>query len=544
MIQQHKIRASFLFLFFVFCYVLVLLRLMYIQLIQHSFFTDLGQKQYNVVLTMCPERAPIVDRTGKNYLAINNDAVATFILPRQIKNREQLNNFLKNHFPHAFQRLAQHPQAHFLYVQRKITPEQKKLIIDNNIIDIYFLNEPSRFYPCTAAAPLIGLTDIDNKGLFGIELQFDQQLSGASTQVTLEKDARSGLYYFTKETTKEGVCAQPLTLTIDSELQFLTYEELTRTVKEYNAKQASAVIVNPDNGEILAMAVFPTFDPHNFDANDLSLTKNTIITEAYELGSVFKICTAIAALEEEVVTLDELIDCKDTKTTYIEGRKINTVIPAGIIPFKEVIAKSNNIGIAQVAQRLGPRLYDHYTTLGFGQKVDIPFPGQNKGFINPPWQWSKQSLFSLSYGYEVTANVLQMARAMCIIASGGYWVDLQLLMHYKAPLKKSKLYSDETMDAIQDILEQTTASGTAQKARIQGYRVMCKTGTANLLENGVYNPDKNIFTCAGIIQKGNYKRVIVVFIKEPAQKDLYASVVAAPLFEQIAEKVLIKDRII
>lgn len=542
MIQQSKSRTSIVFLFFAACYAIVIANLIYLQLIQHSFFTQLGQKQYHVNITSYPPRGLILDRNGK-FLAINKDSLAAFILPKQLDDKKQLESFLAKHFPAARERLRTHSQAHFLFVQRRLTPEQIKLIENSNVTDIKFLNEPNRYYPAPAAASLIGLTDIDNHGLFGLELQFDKELAGTASTVSLEKDARSGHFYFNKETTNSGQSSKPLITTIDSDLQFLAQDALQQTVDKYNAKEGAALIINPQTGEILAMTNTPSFDPNNFNETNLALTKNTCVTECYELGSVFKICAALAAIDEKVVTPEELIDCKNTKTTYIDGRKINTVIPSGIISFEDVIAQSNNIGIAQVAQRVGPKLYDHYAKLGFGKKSGIPFPGENKGFINPPKNWSKQSIISLSYGYEVSANLLQLARTFSIIANGGYWVD-PLLIKDTSTGKKQKIYSDETITTIQNFLEKTTASGTAKKAHIKGYRIMCKTGTAELLDHGHYNRDRNIFTCAGIVEKGNYQRVIVVFIKEVAQKDLYASGVAAPLFEQIAEKVLIKDRII
>lgn len=541
MIQLSKSKTSIIFLFLAGCYLLVIANLIYLQIIQHTFFTQLGQKQYHVNITSYPPRGLILDRNGK-FLAINKDSLAAFMLPKQLEDRKQLESFLAKHFPIARERLKTHGNAHFLYVQRKLTPAQIDLIERNEICDIKFLNEPNRYYPAPATAPLIGITDIDNHGLFGLELQFDKELAGQATTVSLEKDARSGHFYFSKETTNSGLSSKPLITTIDSDLQFLTQDALQQTIQKYNAKEGAALIINPQTGDILAMTNIPSFDPNNFDG-DLPHTKNTCITECYELGSVFKICSALAAIDEKVVTPDELIDCKNTKTTYIDGRKINTVIPAGIIPFEQVITQSNNIGIAQVAQRLGPKLYDHYVKLGFGKKSGIPFPGENKGFINHPKNWSKQSIISLSYGYEVSANLLQLGRAFSIIANGGYWVDPQLIKD-SGKGKQQKIYSDEAIFTIQDFLEKTTSSGTARKAHIKGYRIMCKTGTANLLENGHYNNDRNIFTCAGIVEKGSYQRVIIVFIKEVAQKDLYASGVAAPLFEQIAEKVLIKDRII
>ena len=178
------------------------------------------------------------------------------------------------------------------------------------------------------------------------------------------------------------------------------------------------------------MVTYPHFDPNNTHTASAELCKNSIITDAYELGSVIKVCAALAALEENVVTPDELIDCKNTETTYIDGRKINTVKAHGIIPFTDVIAFSNNIGIAIVAKRLDKKLYDHYKRLGFGTKTGIEFPGENSGFVNPPEKWSKQSIISLSYGYEISATILQLACAFCTIATGHHVVPTLLIRSY------------------------------------------------------------------------------------------------------------------
>ena len=544
MIQTYKIRSIFLFLFFCICYFVVLANLIYLQVIQYKFFTQLGQKQYNVVITTFPNRGAIIDRSGKSFLAINKDSLAAFILPHQLEMKPQLQKFLAKHFPQALERLKTHPDAQFLYVQRKLTQSQIDLITNSGITDIQFLNEPSRFYPLASATPLIGLTNIDNKGISGLELQFDSYLAGTPSMVALEKDARSGQFYFKKEMRQQGLEGNNLILTIDNDLQFLAYEALQETLQKFNAKEGGVVIMDPQTGEILALVNAPSFDPENFNEQDIQNCKNTIITQTYELGSVFKICTALAALEEQVVMRDELIDCKNCKTTFIDGRKINTVKEHGIIPFEQVIAQSNNIGIAQVAKRLDHKLYDHYCRLGFGKKTGICFPGEAKGFINPPSKWSKQSIISLSYGYEITATLLQLARAFSIIANGGFWIEPHITFDIAKKQPSPKLYNDQALNTIKDILEKTTLEGTAHKAKIHGYRIMCKTGTANLLENGQYNPDKNIFTCAGILEKNDYQKVIVTFIKEVAAKDQYASTVAAPLFEQIAQKLLIKDQII
>src|SRR5438445_6150544 len=260
--------------------------------------------------------------------------------------------------------------------------------------------------------------------------------------------------------------------------------------------------MNPKNGEIITMISYPYFDPNNSHTTSSDNFKNKVITDAHELGSVMKVCAALAALEEGVVTPDELIDCKNSLTTQIDGRIINTVQAHGIIPFTDVIALSNNIGIAIVAKRVGTKLYDHYKKLGFGSKTGIKFPGENTGIVNPPENWSKQSIISLSYGYEVSITLLQLACAFCIIATGHKITPL--LRQGSEGLAQQKetdhkqLYSDATLNTIKEILERTTLHGTARRAAIRGYRVMSKTGTANMLIDGKYDPDHNIYTCAGI----------------------------------------------
>lgn len=514
-----------------------------IQIKQRTYFMQLGKQQYNVSTKSYPPRALIYDRNG-HPLALNKKSLSAFIMPRKIQKIEQLEPFLKQQFPHALERLYAHPDAHFLYIKRAITPQQKELIEQNNIQDIKFLQEPNRTYPVQSLGSVVGITDVDNKGLFGIERIFDEQLTGIAASHTLEKDARSGHFYFEKKTTQAGIDGTPVTLTIDADLQFLVHEELRDIIKKFNAKEGMVLILDPTTGEILTSAQEPLFDPEDTTALDLALTKQKAITDVHEFGSVMKVFVALAALEEGVVEVDELIDCENTKSTLLHGRPINTVKPHGIIPFSEVIQYSNNIGIAKVAQRLGPKLYDHYTRLGFGKKTGIGWPGEQKGFINHPDNWSKQSLISLSFGYELNSSLLQLARAFSLFANRGRLITPTFIKHKTAPLFNDQLYSDESINYLRDMLEKTVQRGTARRAALQGYQVMGKTGTGNLLVDGIYNPDANIYTFVGIIERDIYKRVIAVSIKESDQKDLYAATVAAPLFERVAQQMVIHDNII
>lgn len=543
--NDYKTRSALLFALFCLGYLIILFNLYLIQIKNNNFFKDLGEKQYTVMVTTNPPRAPIYDRTGNNYLAMNKDTVSAFILPKTLTDQARLESFLKKHFPTAYVRLQTNRLNNFMYIARRLTPEQINLISQSNIPDIKLLNEPSRFYPVESAAQIIGITDIDNKGLFGLELFLQQQLAGKPTTRSLQKDARSGRFYFGKEITIGGEQGTPILCSIDSDLQFLAFEELKKTVEKCQAKEGSAVIMNPQNGEIVACVNYPSFNPNNTHMLDIEQTKNNVINQAYELGSVIKVLSCLACIDAGLVKPEDLIDCENVKTTYIDGRRINTVPSsvAGLVPFSTVIEKSNNIGIAKVVKNLGPDIYNHYRRFGFGKKTGIEFPSEHEGFVNKPENWSKQSIFSLSYGYELTTTLLQLARAFSIIANGGFDIKPTLLMNQQQKPSK-RLYASSTIDTMKKILEGTVMHGSAQRAGINGYRIMGKTGTANMLVNGEYVPSKNLYTFAGIVEKDDYQRVIVTFIKEIPQKDVYASTIAAPLFERIAEKTLIHDKII
>lgn len=543
----YNLRIATVYLVFTGILGIIWINLVNVQVIKHSFFKGLAKKQYEVSLTVPQPRALIVDRKG-NPLALNKDSIAAFILPKQLEKPEEVFALLRIHFPQAYSRIQTVHHTYFNYIKRKLSTADIALIERSGLADIRLLNEPSRFYPLRAAAPLVGITDIDNNGLMGIEWYYNKRLAGEPQQASLQKDARSGHFYFQKETTHEGVAGKQVQLTIDGDLQFLVYEELLATLERFKAKEGAVIILDPDSGDILAMVTAPTFDPNNTTQLEVEQTRNRVVADAYELGSVFKVFAALAALEQGAVTIDELIDCQNTTTAFIDGRRVNTVESSvrGVVPFMEVISVSNNIGIAHVAKRVGPGLYDYYTRLGFGKKTGIPLPGEHAGFVNHPSSWSKQSIISLSYGYEVTATLLQLARAFAIIAHDGCQVPLRLVIEDTARHDKQtqRLFSHESIETIKQILENTALKGSARRAAIGGYRVMAKTGTANMLVDGTYDPDRNIYTCAGIVERGSYRRVIVTFVKQAQQKNLYASLVVAPLFERVAEKMLIHEQMI
>jgi len=291
------------------------------------------------------------------------------------------------------------------------------------------------------------------------------------------------------------------------------------------------------------VASYPTFDPNSVRTVDIEATKHVAITECFELGSVIKVFAALAALQEGVVTPDEQIDCEG-KATYIDGFRVENWKSLGpeTHSFSEVVAQSNNVGIAKVAKRLGPRLYYHLRRLGFGDKTGIRFPGERSGFVNPPHNWSRSSIIVLSFGYEIMATLLQLGKAFSIIANGG--CDVQPTLVLKPERKKrimplKKLYDTQIIDQIKEILE--LQGWLKDRYSIKGYRIFGKTGTARSVKDGIYSNKDHVYTYAAIIEKGNYRRVIITFIKEPKETHLWATQITTPLFHKVAEKMVVYD---
>ncbi|BDC34228.1 hypothetical protein Noda2021_01860 [Candidatus Dependentiae bacterium Noda2021] len=311
-------RSILVFFSFFLLYILIIANLYVIQIVKGSYYAQLGEKQYHIKVTTNAIRGDILDRNGKP-LAINSQSWSAFILPNKVTQKVPLTNFLKTHFPDAYKKISKKQHSSFMYIKRKLTPAEIELIETHNLPDIKILQEPNRYYPNPSAATLVGVTDVDNAGVLGIEFTYNDHLAGKPSQYLLERDARSGRFYFSRETHEQGLQGKSLMLTIDSDLQFLVQEELVETLELLAAKSAAAIVLDPASGEIIALNTAPSFDPEDRIHLNTQATKNIVIQDAYELGSVIKVFAAMAALEEGVVTPDELIDCRNSATAVIEG---------------------------------------------------------------------------------------------------------------------------------------------------------------------------------------------------------------------------------
>lgn len=539
--KDYKPRMFFIMLFFLLCHSMVLVRLLVMQIYNGDFYKELAQAQYQIKVHINPARGQIFDRTGFP-IASNHDVISAYLLPNQLHDFMATSTLLQMHFNDAYKRLQSSTKKHhFMWVERMLSPQKYVLLHTVPDKDIRFVCEPHRFYPYPQLINLLGITDVDNGGIAGIELMFDKTLKGQSTDVLLEKDARFKLNnncYFDQNVHQKGHIGAPVTLSIDAMLQFLVYEELKKTAESFEAQEGSVLIMNPDNGEVLVMANYPaldTYEPGKIPS--LELVKNRIVTECYELGSVMKIFASMAALEEGVVKFDELINCEG-KVTYINKFKVENWKSIGIEPFCEVVAKSSNIGIAKVVLRLEKKLFDYLLNLGFGKKTGIEFPGERQGFVNNPVRWSRSSPIVMSFGYEVMSSIMQLGMATSIVANGGYVIKPTLLKGNAASVKYKKLYKDTTIQEIKEILAKI-----GSRYPVGDYRVMGKTGTARIAELGGYSLKRHLYTFAGIIEKGVYRRVIITFLKEPSKVHLWSSESAGPLFKRVAELTVLHERL-
>lgn len=539
----NQLRIAMVSAIFILLFCIALGHLFLTQIIRHEFYTKLATRQYHITITQQPDRGVFIDRKNAP-LTFNQESYSLFITPSQMLNPKEAELFLQINFPNYLERFSTDKSISFTFIKRHLSQDEYEKVQNAQIPDLHLLKEHKRIYLAPSLVQTIGITDVDNKGLTGLELLYEQELSGIPTTYLLQKDARKNAFYFKKTILKQGTQGRDIKLTLDHNIQAVVFNKLKEHTSHWKAKEGMIIIMNPQNGDILANAIIPSCNPNDSATIQQEHLKNRTITESYELGSVMKTFSALAALEENVVSPEEIIDCRNTRETTIQGIRVTTWKYGGKLPFAQVIRESNNIGTALVALRLGKKLYDSLTRYGFGKKTALQLPGEATGIITPPHQWSKATPLSLSYGYEITASALQLATAFCMIANNGITVTPHL--RADVPIKKEKIVETEIVKKLRDIITINKETSRYHKARFDGYTVQGKTGSAHLLTNGTYDKQRNIYTFGGILEQDSYQRVIVIIIKEPykeAGKNLYAATVAAPLFKAVAEALVAIEKV-
>jgi cell division protein FtsI (penicillin-binding protein 3) len=398
------------------------------------------------------------------------------------------------------------------------------------------------------ASHVIGLVDMDGKGLEGIEKQYNRFLSGQNGKIFILRDGKGNLI----PSSNEGVPARPgqdLFLTIDIKVQRILEEEIEKVFKESSARGAVGIVLDADNGEVLALANRPTYDPNPPVISSLDCRRNRSVTDIFEPGSVFKMITAAAGLEEGVVKPEDKFFCENGKY-FVQNHTIHDTHPYGMLTFREIIVKSSNIGAVKIGSRLGKeRMYKYATAFGFGKKTGIDLPGEVSGILRPVSQWSDYSMTAIPFGQEVSGTVAQCAAALGAIVNGGNLYQPYLLKWVRdsrgrftpgcKPVLVRRVISQATSDTLISILEDVASEeGTARWAAIPGYRVGGKTGTATKVENGRYSHTKYVASFAGFIKTPARNLVIFVMVDEP-RGAYYGGVVAGPAFNRIGQRTLL-----
>ncbi len=546
-----KIKARLILVFFI-IFVMFFglgIRLFYIQLIKHDAYASKARSTSTAGNPVnSPPRGNIYDRNGEK-LAINRHTYSVGFSPYQGEGSTELKRALSNNLNISYARINQlfNSYQSFFWISRKAPPDNIKNLYKYCLDGLIIEKENSRLYPREPlATSVIGKVGMDNQGLSGIEFNFDQQLKEKRTNYQSLIDAHGRR--IVRERPNFSNRSSEVVLTIDSNLQYITHRELEKGFEKYDPNWAIGIIQDPHTGEILALATYPERNSIQISKIDNNKLKNKAVSNIFEPGSTFKIVTAAGALEEELVTPGEMIDCEGGEYK-VGGFPIRDFEPYDELSFQESMWYSSNIGLAKIGDRLGANLlYKYSRDFGFGNFTGIRLPGEVRGILRKPDRWSGTSVSRISFGQEVGVNAIQLAGAFSTIASGGILYEPRIVK--KSSTDKSqnnfdkmpvrRVISEEVADTMKDILLNVVEKGSGFRGKVPGYQTAGKTGTAQKFdpETKTYAEDKYVALFGGFVPVEDPKYTIVVIFDEPAGDLHWGGYVAAPVFSNIARSAL------
>ncbi len=529
----------------------ILIRLVSLQILQAAELTAKADRQHQKSVAFEGARGAVTDRHGK-VLAMNMEVPSVFGVPAALESPSRaarhLSPVLHVRRDELERKLRQ--DKSFVWLARKVEPEQGQRLERLSLDGIGVVMEGRRFYPKgPLLAHVLGFAGMDGQGLEGLEHRYESQLHGEKRVTILQRDALGRTVFPKGLAEKPPSPGSALTLTIDEVIQYIAEKELEEAVTRSHAKGGTIIVMEPQTGAILAMAVNPRFDPNAVGALTPDRWRNRALTDAYEPGSTMKVILAAAALEEKVMMPGTMIFGENGRMTVA-----NTVIhdheKMGWMTFAQMIQKSSNIGAAKTGIALGEqRLYRYLQAFGFGQRTDIDLPGEIGGLLKIPKDWGRRSLASISMGQEIGVTSLQLASAVAAIANNGVMMrpyvvseirDAKgVLLKEVMPQAKRRVISPETARTLTTVLEGVVTDGTGAKAAIPGFRVAGKTGTAQKIDpkTGSYSSTQLIASFAGYVPADAPRLAMVVIIDEP-QGESWGGVVSAPVFRRVGEQIL------
>jgi cell division protein FtsI (penicillin-binding protein 3) len=515
-------------------------RSVYLQAMRTDFLQEKGEARYSRVLEVPGTRGRILDRNGE-ALAISTPVQSVWAIPGDVQmTGAELGRLarLLGLAPRELRAKLADPSRDFVYLKRQIAPEQAAQVAQLGLNGIYQHREYRRYYPGgEVTAHVVGFTGVDEAGQEGVELAFQESLGGRPGSRRVIKD-RLGRVVEDVESIRGAQDGEDLTLALDGKIQSLAYAALKSAVVAHKAKAAALVAIDVRTGEVLALANLPSFNPNNRNRLSGAQLRNRVLTDTFEPGSTLKPFTVALALEQGGVTPKSVVSSRG-ETLRIARYTIHDPHPDGSVSVSQVIQKSSNVGAAKLALSL-PRedLWQMFQSAGFGAPPQLGFPGEAAGKLRAAGTWRPVEQATMAYGHGISVSLMQLARAYTMFARDGELIPLTLR---KSPRDApgTRVLSAGTARAVRAMLELAVQpGGTAPRARIMGWRVAGKTGTAHKQENGGYAPDKYIASFVGLAPASKPRLVIAVMIDEPSAGQYYGGVVAAPVFAQVAQGAL------
>ncbi|WP_231878845.1 penicillin-binding protein 2 [Oleiphilus sp. HI0125] len=538
--NTHIVMWRYYALLAILCLVVLTLmgRAVHLHIFEQSFLSHQGDVRSIRLERLDAHRGTISDRYGEP-LAISAAVETIYANPTQVKLGDeeyaQLAAALGVNKRWLKRRLESNRDKQFVYLKRKAAPHEAQQALQLGFSGIYSRREYKRFYPAgEVASHIVGFSNIDEKGQEGIELAYDEWLTGREGKRRVLKN-RAGQVIKDLGVVELAQSGNDISLSIDMRLQYLAYRELKAAVDIHRARAGSVVVLDIETGEVLAMVNQPSYNPNNRSNLNVSHLRNRAITDLFEPGSTMKLVTLASALESEKYALNNSVE---TSPGFLRlgGRSIRDHRDYGRLSLLEVIAKSSNVGTSKLALDLGPEaLWDSFYALGLGQGTGIGFPGESIGQLPNPFNMQPVELAAMSYGYGLSTTALQLAQAYMVLGNGGLKPSLSLI---KKESKESvervlpESVSNELLKAMRATVEK---GGTGTRAQVPLYSVGGKTGTVHTVGRDGYNAEEYKALFAGVAPINDPKIATVVVIDAPAGAEYYGGEVAAPIFSRVVD---------
>ncbi|MDH4389972.1 MAG: penicillin-binding protein 2 [Aquabacterium sp.] len=518
----------------------LLLRAAQIQLVKPEFFQKEGEKRYAHSLEVPATRGRLLDRSGQ-LLATSVPVPSVWAIPKELKatpeQRRDLARLLGMDMAELNQRLAS-GSANFAWLRRQIDTETWDQISKLDIKGVHQSREFRRRYPeGESAAHVVGFTNLEDQGQEGVELAFQRQLQGRDGSRGVVKD-RLGRVIEDMGANTLPADGSDIALSVDAKMQFFAYQRVREAVAEHKAKAGSVVVLDVQTGEILALANYPSYDPGVRGKRTGEQLRNRALTDIFEPGSTMKPFVVAWALETGKVKPETPINAT-AGSVVVSGIAIKDSHHYGTLSVREVIQKSSNIGTVRMAMQMQPReLWELYSSVGYGQKPQISFPGAVTGRLRPYKTWRPIEQATMAYGYGLSASLLQIARAYTTFARDGEIIPITMLRQ-DHPVAGIRVMSPETAREIRTMLQMATGpGGTGQLAQTIGYSVGGKSGTAHKQEGKGYANNKYRSWFVGLAPIDKPRIVVAVMVDEPSNGKYYGGAVAAPVFSQVVQQSL------